>query len=449
MEMTGHIKNLLRLKNSAEVVALETKPMDDDSMASTTTEVEETRKRTYHETGFRDGNRNSGSPQALSISLKAIYAKFQNEEKELVGKQVQIKEPYVNEQRNKETEVKALSVTKENKEEQIVRIEGQIRAVKDVIENLKFEINDLPRDPKKYHIDAIRGASSKFWIGLIILFFISLYLFTFYISTSYSAFFKTFDPNSNVLMNVLDPKAFEVAWRDGTLEGAFVTLIPFVFIGLGYLIHMFGEVKNFMSYVKIALLLLITFSFDAILAYQIEDKIYELNQTMDSPPFDLSIAFTRIQFWGIIFAGFVVYIIWGLVFDFIMKEHKERDKIKHEQDLRNKNIKIHQERITELEKNKEVAIGELNFIKESIAKALGRIAELQRVIDAVIIPTKEYVLYASEYVQGWITFINEKLFISRTETENLVGNCIDLYNTHCESVGAREDSQNAIYISTL
>ncbi len=93
MEMTGHIKNLLRLKNSAEVVALETKPMDDDSMASTTTEVEETRKRTYHETGYRDGNRNSGSPQALSISLKAIYAKFQNEEKELVGKQVQIKEP--------------------------------------------------------------------------------------------------------------------------------------------------------------------------------------------------------------------------------------------------------------------------------------------------------------------------------------------------------------------
>jgi hypothetical protein len=448
MEMTGQIKNLLRLKDRPERVALETEPIN-DSMAFTTTDVEESRKRTYHETGYRDGNRNSGSPQALSISLRAIYAKFQNEEKELVGKQARIKEPYVNEQRNKETEVKALSVTKENKEEQIVRIDGQIRGVKDVIENLKFEINDLARDPKKYHIDAIKGSSSKFWIGLVILFFISLYLFTFYISTSYSAFFKTFDPNSNVLMNVFDPKAFEVAWHDGALAGAFVTLIPFVFIGLGYLIHMFGEVKNLMSYVKIALLLVVTFAFDAILAYQIEDNIYELSKTMDSPPFDLSIAFTKIQFWGIIFAGFVVYIIWGLVFDFIMKEHKERDKIQHEQDLRNKNIKIHQERITELEKNKEIAIGELNLIKESIAKALGRIAELQRIIDAVIIPTKEYVLYASEYMQGWITFINEKLFISRTENENLVGSCIESYTAHCESVGAKEDSQNSIYISTL
>jgi peptidoglycan hydrolase CwlO-like protein len=446
--MTGQLKNLLRLKNQAEPIPLETKPVD-QSMALTTSDLEESRKRTYHETGYRDGNRNSGSPQALSISFKAIYAKFQNEEKELVGKQASIKEPYVNEQRNKETELKALAVTKENKEEQIGRIDGQIRGVKDIIENLKFEINDLARDPKKYHIDAIKGASSKFWIGLVILFFISLYLFTFYISTSYSAFFKTFDPDSNVLMNVLDPKAFEVAWKDGALEGAFVTLIPFVFIGLGYLIHMFGEEKSLANYAKVGLLLFITFVFDAILAYQIEDKIYELSKTMDSPLFDLSIAFTKIQFWGIIFAGFVVYIIWGLVFDFIMKEHKERDKIKHEQELRNKNIKIHQERIADLEKTKEVAIGELNQIKETIAKALGRINELQRIIDAVIIPTKEYVLYASEYMQGWITFINEKLFISRTETENLVGSCIDSYNAHCESVGAKEDSQNSIYLSTI
>jgi hypothetical protein len=446
--MTSQIKNLLRLKSETEPVRIETKPVDSD-IEITAIETEDVRRRTYHETGYRDGNRNSGSPQALSISLTAIYAKFQNEEKELIDKQTKIKEPYVNEQRNKETEIKALSVSKENKEDQIERIDKQIRGVKDIIENLKFEINDLARDPQKYHINAKKGASSKFWIGLIILFFISLYLFTFYISTSYSAFFKTFDVNSNVMMNVLDPKAFETAWRDGTLEGAFVTLIPFVFIGLGYLIHMFGEVKSIGNYLKVGLLLITTFFFDAILAYQIEDKIYELNKTMASAPFDVTIAFTRIQFWGIIFAGFVVYIIWGLVFDFIMKEHQEKDKIKHEQSIRLKDIKIHQERIGDFEKSRETAISELNNIKETIAKTLGRINELQRIIDAVIIPTKEYVLYASEYLQGWITFINEKLFISRSETDNLVGNCIDSYKNHCESIGAREDSQNSIYISTV
>ncbi len=442
--MTTQIKNLFRLKPITE-----SPQSDSEVKEDSTEETEEVRKRSYHETGYRDGSRNIGGSQALSICLNAIYAKFQNEEKLLVDKQRQIKEPYVNEQKNKETEIKALAVSKENKEEQILRIDENIRAVKDSIEALKFEINDLPRDPEKYHVDAKKGASTKFWIGLIILIPISLYLFTFYISTSYSAFFKTFDADSNIMMNVLDPKAFERAWADGGLEGAFVTLIPFVFLGLGFLIHMFSENKSIANYFKIGILILITFVFDAILAYQIEEKIYEMNKTFDSLPFDLSIAFTKIQFWGIIFAGFMVYVIWGLVFDFIMKEHKEKDKIKHEQQRRQKDILIHQERISDFDRQKDVLIKELNSMKELIAKSQGRVVELQRIIDAVIIPTKEYALYASDYVQGWITFISEKLFVSKGETQNLIKECIDVYEIHCQGVGAKEDSQNSIYLSVV
>lgn len=442
--MTTQIKNLFQLKS-----ILGSTKDDVETTETVTEETEEVRKRTYHETGYRDGSRNSGGSQALSICLNAIYAKFQNEEKLLVDKQRQIKEPYINEQKNKETEIKALAVTKENKEEQILRVDESIRTIKDKVEALKFEINDLPRDPEKYHIDAKKGASTKFWIGLLILVPISLYIFTFYISTSYSAFFKTFDPNSNLMMNVLDPKAFEIAWADGALEGAFVTLIPFVFLGLGFLIHMFSENKSISNYLKITVLILITFVFDAILAYQIEEKIYEMNKTFESTPFNLSIAFTKIQFWGIIFAGFMVYVIWGLVFDFIMKEHKEKDKIKHEQQRRQKDILIHQERVSEFEKQKDTIIKEINDIKELIAKSQGRVGELQRIIDAVIIPTKEYALYASEYVQGWITFISEKLFVSRAENQNLVKECIDVYDSHCTGVGAKEDSQNSVYLSVV
>ena len=163
----------------------------------------------------------------------------------------------------------------------------------------------------------------------------------------------------------------------------------------------------------------------------------------------MGIAFTKIQFWGIIFAGFVVYVIWGLVFDFIMKEHREKDKIKHEQQRRQKNILIHNVRITDLEKQKELLIKELNNIKELIAKAQGRVAELQRIIDAVIIPTKEYVLYASEYLQGWITFIMEGLFAPQTRKETLVSECITTYHEDLKNVGASEDSLNSIYLSVV
>lgn len=417
--------------------------------APDTEETEEVRKRTYHDAGFRDGSRNSGSPLALSICLNAIYARFQNEEKELIEKQQLAKEPYINEQKTKETEIKTLVVSKESKEQQINKSEADIRAVKDNIEELKFEINDLPRNPEKYHVSASKGASSKFWIGLIILMPLSLYLFTFYISTSYSAFFKLFDANSTIIMNVLDSKAFEKAWHDGSLEGAFVTFIPFVFLGLGYLIHMFGEVKSIGNYIKIGLLLLTTFVFDAILAYQIEEKIYELTKTFNTPEFNIPIAFGKIQFWGIIFAGFVVYLIWGVVFDFIMKEHRQKDKVKHEQLRRKKDIQIHLDRISDIEIQKAKLTEELNKFKTDSIAAQDRVKALQSIIDAVIIPTKEYVLYASEYMKGWITFISEKLHISMHEKIALQTECIACYNENLKSVGASEDSQNSVYVTTL
>jgi peptidoglycan hydrolase CwlO-like protein len=440
--MTTNIKNLFRLKPV---------PIDDSKDDTVTFEMEtnsesteENRKRSYHENGYRDSTRNNGNHTALSICLDAIYSKFQNEEKELVEKQKKLKEPYLNEQKNKETEIKGLTVSLDNKEDQLKNIGEDIEAVQDKIEKIKFEINDLPRNPETYNVKATKGASTKFWIGLIILIPISLYLFTFYISTSYSAFFKNFDTTGNIIQNVLDAQAFNKAWDEGPLEGAFVTLIPFVFLGLGYLIHMFGENKSFVNYSKVALLFIITFVFDAILAYEIESKLYELNKTFNSSPFDLSIAFTKNQFWGIIFAGFIVYIIWGLVFDFVMKEHKEKDKIKHEQTKRQQDILVYQEKIGDHEKHKEEVRTAIGSIKEMIAKAKGRIEELQNIIDGTIIPTKDYKLYASEYMQGWITNINERI-----HSQKLVEECMERYNANLKKVGASSDSQNTVYMSIL
>lgn len=444
---TTNIKNLFRLKPAPaepvqeELPKTEVNP-DDESL-------EESRRRTYHESGYRDSSRTSGNHSTLSICLDAVYSKFQNEEKEMVEKQQKLKESYVNEQKNRETEIKALTVSQETREEQLKTKNTEIENHQHTIENLKAEILDLPRNPEKYNVKAGRGASAKFWIGTILLIPITLYLATFYISTSYSAFFKSFDAKSTVIQSVLDANAWMKAWNDGFIEVAFVTLIPFVFLGLGFLIHIFGENKTKINYVKLALLFIVTFIFDAILAYEIESKLYELNKTFESPPFDLKIAFTKIQFWGIIFAGFVVYVIWGLVFDFIMKEHREKDRIKNEQEIRQKKVEFFQEKINTLKKEIEEIIAGIGNTKEVIIKTRGRIEELQNIIDGVIIPTKDYKLYASEYVQGWITFIGEKIAVSKTEKQTMIETCIETYNTNLETVGANSDNQNLVYLSSL
>ena len=45
------------------------------------------------------------------------------------------------------------------------------------------------------------------------------------------------------------------------------------------------------------------------------------------PEYTISMAFQSVNFWMIIFAGFIVYLIWGFVFDFIMESHSKMDKI--------------------------------------------------------------------------------------------------------------------------
>ncbi|SDI47784.1 hypothetical protein SAMN05421846_10893 [Chryseobacterium taeanense] len=444
---TTSIKNLFKLKSVP--IEKQEEQLPKTEINTSEESYEESRKRTYHESGYRDSSRTSGNHSTLSICLDAVYSKFQNEEKEMVEKQQKLKESYINEQKNRETEIKALTVSQETKEEQLKTKNKEIEVHQQNIDNLKAEILDLPRSPEKYNVKATKGASAKFWIGLILLIPITLYLATFYISTSYSAFFKTFDPKITIIQSVLDAKAWERAWNDGFIEVAFVTLIPFVFLGLGFLIHMFGENKTKVNYVKLGLLFLVTFVFDSILAYEIESKLYELNKTFDSPPFDLKIAFTKIQFWGIIFAGFIVYIIWGLVFDFVMKEHREKDRIRSEQEIRQKKILSLLEKITALKQEIEEITASIGSIKELIIKTRGRIEELQNIIDSVIIPTKDYKRYASEYVQGWITFIGEKIAVSKTEKQMMIESCIETYETNLERVGANSDTQNLVYLSAL
>ncbi|RKS96659.1 coiled-coil domain-containing protein [Chryseobacterium defluvii] len=444
---TTSIKNLFKLKSIPIETPKEENPKTESD--ANTESAEESRKRTYHEAGYRDSSRTNGNHSTLSICLDAVYSKFQNEEKEMTEKQQKLKESYVNEQKNRETEIKALTVSLETKEEQLKNKNTEIEDHQNTIETLKSEILDLPRNPEKYNVNATKGASTKFWIGTILLIPISLYLLTFYISTSYSAFFKNFNAKSTIIQSVLDAQAWSKAWNEGLIEGAFVTLIPFVFLGLGFLIHMFNENKIRANYIKLGLLFVVTFIFDSILAYEIESKLYELNKTFDSPPFDLKIAFTKIQFWGIIFAGFIVYIIWGLVFDFVMKEHREKDKIKNEQEIRQKNVLFLLEKINALKKEIEEILGNIGNTKELIIKTRGRIEELQNIIDGVIIPTKDYKLYASEYVQGWVTFIGEKIAVSKSEKQTMIDSCIETYNTNLETVGANTDNQNLVYLSSL
>ncbi|SEC31012.1 hypothetical protein SAMN05192540_2860 [Maribacter dokdonensis] len=396
----------------------------------------EDQKVTYHEDGRSTSRLCQGRSENLQASLSAIYHKFENNCKKEEEEQIKLKQPYVTELKGKKT----LMLTKG---EELQREKEKLEEKEKKIDKLKSDIVNVRRTPQDYGIPVERKSSSKFWIGSILLLFLTVYIFIFYISTSFSAFFRTFDPSTELFGGMFYPKAIQEAYDAGALELGFILFIPFVFFGLGYLIHVFMHKHSIANVFKVILLFITTFVFDALLAYLIDEKLYNLNKTFEDPEFSLSVAFSSPSFWVIIFAGFVSYIIWGLVFDIAMKEHADRDKIENYVISLEKEIK-----------NLLQITAKQNEIIESLEKALSeskiRCAELEDIIDGFILPIRNYKALSSEYLQGWQECITSEIVLGPDQTKEYLNECRIVYDNHISQLDLdTDDYQNKVYTKTL
>ncbi|WP_417800185.1 ABC transporter permease [Tenacibaculum sp.] len=391
-------------------------------------------KLTFFESGYGSSKQASGNHKVFRACLNNVYMDYKRKCAEDEELQKKLKDPHIQEKGREGIELKKRQTAK-------AILEENIKTDEEKIEECEHQIVEVRENPEKYVEEVDKKPKAQFYLGLIVLIPITFYLLVFYISASYSAFFKNFE-NSELSAAIFDGKSFSKALEHGVLEAIFIATIPFAFMGLGYLIHMFQKHKNWLSYVKIGALFIITFIFDAILAYQIEMKIYDYNKTPDSPEFDLSIAFSKVEFWGIIFAGFVVYIIWGLVFDFIMKEYENIDKIKAF-------IRSKRETIVNLQKSIAEAIEKLNGVKEEISGIEARIANLQRTIDGFVFPNKRYLTYHAEYVKGWYLAITDN-FLDLKRRDELLSKCDEVEKEHLTKYDLTdENTEGIIYKSQL
>lgn len=384
-------------------------------------------KFTFFESGYGSSKQAQGNHTVFRACLEEVYMDFKGKCREDEKLQQELNAPYLDEKGRQQTELKKRMTAQGLIEESITTTEEKIKTH-------KSDIVEVKRNPEKYGLDVDSKPKAQFYIGLIVLVPITFYLLVFYMSASFSAFFKDFD-DSAISAAIFDGKALKKAIEGGWLEGIFIATIPFAFMGLGYLIHMFLKNKHWSTYFKIAILYVVTFVFDAILAYQIEKKIYDFQKTPDSPAFDLQIAFNSVEFWGIIFAGFVVYIIWGLVFDFVMKEYDDFDKIKVFIKSKKDDIKNSEKEILNL-------IEKLNPIKEEVSGIEGKIIDLQRTIDGFIFANKQYLTYHTEYVKGWYLAITDN-FDALKRREELLKHCEEVEKRHVEAHNVHDESQEA------
>ncbi|MEH6306264.1 hypothetical protein RYH73_11460 [Olivibacter sp. CPCC 100613] len=386
---------------------------------------------TYYQSGFGAALKATGNSLNFKACLDNVYTSFEQQCREQEIHQKRLKQPYIDEKQRKQSELK-------NTEAAISIFEEKREHINEQINSAKHDIEDVKHYPEKYGLTSTKKPQAQFYIGFLLLIPITIYLFVFYISATYSAFFKDFS-NDSLTAAIFDAQALNNALKAGWLEGVLVLTIPSVFLGLGYVIHMVQKEKGIKNVLRLIALFIITFLFDALLAYQIEKKIYEFNKTLDSLPYNLQIALGEAEFWMIIFAGFVVYIIWGLVFDITMKEHENMDKI-------NGFVKTKLEELKRLRAAKGEITEEINNLKRKVVEITGKIEELQTVIDGFIMNLKQYLLYHNQYKEGWYQAIGSELNIAPATKTKLLEDCENVSNEHLQKLNLlNPDFQNVIY----
>ncbi|HUW04666.1 MAG TPA: hypothetical protein VMW01_00255 [Williamwhitmania sp.] len=178
----------------------------------------------YEEYGFNQAGRLGGSVAGLRVNLQKIYYDFRQKVKKDIEKQNELRRPFIVKIEEYKGDIERLS----NKIEKTTT--ESIPKTKNLLERLKEELSYIKKNPQE--ITGDDTGKVAFIIGGIILIFLTVYLFIFYSSASYSTFFKDFKLNEiGVANSIFDPKALTIAFQNGITELILIVTIPFVFLG--------------------------------------------------------------------------------------------------------------------------------------------------------------------------------------------------------------------------
>lgn len=279
---------------------------------------------------------------------------------------------------------------------------AKIEADRSIAEARMAELKENLLIAKAKDGEVNKMAKTKMIIGLCIIAILTVYLFIFYSSTFYTAFlFQPSGGNFAISLGtaMFNSSALAEAWTHGIGEFLFIITAPVIFLGLGYALHFFMVQKSFTKWLKVLILFGVTFAFDCILAYKIGEMIHDItswSSLSETEPYSIKMAITDINSWAVVFCGFIVYVIWGIVFDMIMTAYEDLRSNRHE-------IKSIQEHIANLRQN----IAEFN---SKISQQQANIANLQtkhdnisnRLSSSVFINEHQIKTCLSDFFAGWI-----------------------------------------------
>lgn len=348
---------------------------------------------TYHHWGLRvcaiaDGDRLTLKPYLHNVYNYIHHEQVENEEKQ--AEERRKRQCQIDQARNDIGHLnQQLNDCKQNQEDKKGKISA-LNAEKKELRNKVFEVN--------------KNARLKLIIGLVILLPLTFYLFLFYSSTFFSAFFKDFADGANVLNSMFDAQALSKALEASVTELCFVLCAPVIFMGLGFCLHFFTVQESWTKYLKVAAILCVTFVFDAILAYMIGKHLHDMEIIIGAKPlgspYGLPEAASDINTWAVIFCGFIVYIIWGIVFDMAMSAYDQLDLNRINIKAIDEQVKMLEREIGEEKQKEQELNNQMNAHNNEIAKLTAEMGNTF-IIDKAAIRTE-----MTNFFAGWAAQMN-------------------------------------------
>lgn len=381
----GSIGNLFKLPTKKSSVAETTVTTNPDELQQ---------HETYYHYGTRICGKVNASESALSVYLNKVYSMERRRQADDEAIQDATRNKVRAEINNLEASITQEKNNKETSEKRIGAFDKQLLDVDQQKERLKEDSKGENKEAKL-----------KRTLGVIILVPLTLYLFVFYSSTFYSAFFT--DMNEAVGLGLakamFNSQAIPQALQDGVMELLFILCAPVIFLGLGFALHFFAVQKGWGKYVKMGAVLLVTFTFDCILAYNIGKLFYDIeamNSLESMPPYSISLAIADVKIWTVIFCGFIVYLIWGVVFDMTWTAQND--------------IKTNASAIKALELEKKHLLEQKAAENDNLTNIRNKIAELEAKLrnkrlllnDTVMIDYDKIKAVLNDFVSGWMLQMN-------------------------------------------
>lgn len=355
--------------------------------------------RNYQTVGFRDAGSSKGSVPAYRISIDRFFSRLmeraQSKSDELTAAQI-----------DTDLQIQNLEAEVEVNKSEIKRLnDNDLKSAEEKVKSAKEDLMDLKQNPGKY-IDVKRD-DFNYFMYLTLSFLMMAYLFFFYSSVVYSAFFRDIAVTKSTIYNsIFYSKAIEEAYLNGFTSLMIVILAPIIFIALGIYTETINPANQPKSRKLFFVILFGTFVFDSLLAFHIAERIHNakaMNSYELIKEFTLLDAAIDANFWMIIAFGFVVYLIFGKVFG----------RFNHERSSKNKLLNL----ISSFENKIMFAQDEEALLRNKIKEIEGKnfdinsqIAQLKRPMDKIFFSPHELKKILADYTLGWMHYLKNGRF---------------------------------------